>query len=78
MHTQKQKLHGEMKCEKKVYAFYFSQNWAKMMRTPPPPQPKVVKYISTAKFQAYINIFTCSVEHYAYTDTFKLQHIHPA
>jgi hypothetical protein len=54
-----------MKCEKKAYAFYFSQNWA-MMMTPPPQQPKAEKYISTVKFQAYINIFTGSVEHYAY------------
>jgi hypothetical protein len=51
----------------------FSQNWT--MMAPPPPQV-VKKYTSTAKFEAYINIFTYSVEHYPYTDTFK--HIHPA
>jgi hypothetical protein len=50
MHTQKQKFHGEMKCEKKVYAFYISQNWAMMMMRTPPQPPKVAKYISTAKF----------------------------
>ena len=63
MHTQKHKFHVEMKCEKKGYAFYISQNWAMMITPPPPPQPSMVeKYISTVKFQAYINIFTCSVQ----------------
>jgi hypothetical protein len=73
MHTQKQnKFHGEMKCEKKAYAFYFCQNWTIMTMTPPTPPPITEKYTPTAKFQAYLNIFTCSVEHCAHTDTFKL------
>jgi hypothetical protein len=50
MHTQKQKK--------------FSLNWT--MVAPPPPPLVAEKYNSTAKFEAYINICTYSVEHYAY------------
>ena len=76
MRTQKQKFHGG---GESVRILLFSI-WAMMMTLS--LQPTVEKFTSTVKFQVYINIFTCNVEHNAHThthtDTFKLQHIHPA